>query len=72
MSNKTHIEQTSADAIAVAFDYQYYYFLFKLFSLNHGESVGLEVKDDVHTELNNNIIPFYTNTHLNIHSHYLD
>ena len=55
MSDKPHIEQTSADAIAIAFDYQYYYFLFKLFSLNDGESVGLEVQDDVHTELDNNI-----------------
>jgi len=55
MSDKPHVEQTSADAIAIAFDYQYYYFLFKLFSLNEGESVGLEVQDDVHTELNNNI-----------------
>ena len=55
MSDKPHVDQTSADAIAVAFDYQYYYFLYKLFSLNNGESVGLEVQDDVHTELDNNI-----------------
>jgi len=55
MSNTTHTDKTSADAIAVAFDYQYYYFLFKLFSLDDGESVGLEVKDDVHTELSNSI-----------------
>lgn len=50
---KTHSDKTSADSILVAFDYQYYYFLWKLFSLRPGESVGLEVKDDVHTELNN-------------------
>lgn len=55
MSNTTHTDKTSADSITVAFDYQYYYFLFKLFSLDDGESVGLEVKDDVHTELSNNI-----------------
>ncbi len=55
MSNTTHTDKTSADSIAVAFDYQYYYFLFKVFSLEVGQSVGLEVKDDVHTELSNNI-----------------
>lgn len=55
MSNTTHTDKTSADSIAVAFDYQYYYFLFKVFSLEDGQSVGLEVKDDVHTELSNNI-----------------
>lgn len=54
MPNKTHTDKTSADAIIVAFDYQYYYFLYKLFHLNEGESVGLEVNDDVHTVLNNN------------------
>ena len=51
---KKHSDKTSADSILVAFDYQYYYFLWKLFSLRPGESVGLEVKDDVHTELDNN------------------
>lgn len=50
---RTHSEKTSADAITIAFDYQYYYFLYKLFSLEVGQSVGLEVKDDVHTELDN-------------------
>lgn len=52
--DKTHSDRTSADSILVAFDYQYYYFLWKLLSLRSGESVGLEVKDDVHTELDNN------------------
>jgi len=55
MSKKRkYTEKTSADAILVAFDYQYYFFLWKLLSLGTGESVGLEVKDDVHTELDNN------------------
>ncbi len=55
MSNSTQYDKTSADAIAIAFDYQYYYFLYKLFSLQSGQSVGLEVKDDVHSELENDI-----------------
>jgi hypothetical protein len=49
---KTVAEQTSADDKSIGFDYQYYYFLDKLLNLKVGQSVGLEVKDDVHTELN--------------------
>lgn len=51
---KTHAEQTSAADKSIGFDYQYYYFLFKLLKMSKGESVGLEVKDDIHTDLNNN------------------
>ncbi len=50
-SKRTHSEKTSADKTAIGFDYQYYYFLWKVLSLNKGESAGLEVLDDVHTEL---------------------
>ena len=46
---KTHIEKTAAETKSIGFDYQYYFFLWKLLSLRKGESVGLEVKDDVHT-----------------------
>ncbi|MDF1755459.1 MAG: hypothetical protein P1U89_21905 [Verrucomicrobiales bacterium] len=44
----------AADDKAIGFEYQYYYFLYKVLSLNKGESAGLEVKDDVHTELSDN------------------
>ena len=53
MDKKTHIKKTAAETKSIGFDYQYYFFLWKLLSLRNGESVGLEVKDDVHTELNN-------------------
>lgn len=49
---KTVAEQTSADDKSIGFDYQYYYFLNKLLNLKVGQSAGLEVKDDVHTQLN--------------------
>lgn len=52
-SGRTHTEKTSADDKSIGFDFQYYYFLYRLINLKTGESVGLEVKDDVHTELNN-------------------
>jgi hypothetical protein len=48
---RTHTEKTSAETITVAFDYQYYFFLWKVLALKLGQSVGLEVKDDVHIEL---------------------
>jgi hypothetical protein len=51
IENKTHSEKTSAADIVAAFDFQYYYFLSRLLSLKIGETVGLEVLDDVHTEL---------------------
>lgn len=38
---------------AIGFDYQYYYFLYRVLRLGKNESVGLEVKDDVHSELAN-------------------
>lgn len=63
MSNKTHIEKTGAETKSIGFDFQYYFFLWKLLTLSKGESVGLEVKDDVHTELNNDINIFYQVKH---------
>jgi hypothetical protein len=63
MSKKTHIEKTGAETKSIGFDFQYYFFLWKLLTLNKGESVGLEVKDDVHTELKNDINIFYQVKH---------
>ena len=60
---KKQIEKTAAETKSIGFDYQYYFFLWKLLSLETGESVGLEVKDDVHTELNNSKQIFYQIKH---------
>lgn len=46
-------ESISAEDKSIGFDYQYYYFLLKLLNLKKGETVGLEVKDDVHCDLAN-------------------
>jgi hypothetical protein len=48
----TFSEKTSAADKSVGFDYQYYYFLDTVLNLKPGQCAGLEVKDDVHTELN--------------------
>lgn len=54
MSNsKSFTEKTNADTKEIGFHYQYYYFLYQVLNLKLGQSVGLEIKDDVHTELDN-------------------
>jgi hypothetical protein len=52
-SKQTYAERTSAADKAIGFDYQYYYFLYRVLKLGLNQSVGLEVKDDVHTDLDN-------------------
>jgi len=53
VTSKTHAEKTSASGTVAGFDFQYYYFLYKLLTLKKGETIGFEVLDDVHTQLNN-------------------
>lgn len=44
-------DTVSAADTSIGFEYQYYYYLDRLVNLRTGQSVGLEVKDDVHSEL---------------------
>ena len=53
MSSKPHTEKTSASGTIAGFDFQYYYFLYKLLILKKSETIGFEVLDDVHTQLDN-------------------
>lgn len=62
-SVSTVSEATSADKSSIGFDYQYYFFLWKVLCLHPGQSVGLEYKDDVHTELDNDIQVLYQLKH---------
>ncbi|WP_322092532.1 hypothetical protein [Paraburkholderia bannensis] len=48
---RSHTEKTSAGDKSIGFDYQYYYFLHRILNLGVGQSAGLEIKDDVHTQL---------------------
>jgi len=61
--NKTHTEKTAAETKSIGFDYQYYFFLWKVISLLPDESVGLEVKDDVHCDLKNEYLLLYQLKH---------
>lgn len=44
-------DSVSAADTSIGFEYQYYYYLDRLINLRTGESAGLEVKDDVHSDL---------------------
>lgn len=51
LNKAEHTDTTSAADKAIGFDFQYYYFLNELLNLKTGQVAGLEVMDDVHTEL---------------------
>ncbi|PFR94858.1 hypothetical protein [Priestia megaterium] len=50
---KTIQEKVAAESKSIGFDYQYYYFFYALLKLESGESLGYEVRDDVHIEKTN-------------------
>ena len=56
-------DSTAADKSAIGFDYQYYFFLWKVLCLQCGQSAGLECKDDVHTDLDNDVQVLYQLKH---------
>lgn len=49
------MEKTAAPGASAGFDYQYYYFLYKILNLKKGQSIGLEIKDDIHTDVDNDL-----------------
>ncbi|MGJ9458510.1 ABC-three component system protein [Oceanobacillus sp. CF4.6] len=52
MRNEKNVhEKTAAESKSIGFDYQYYFFLYELLQIKEGQSVGYEVKDDVHIEM---------------------
>ncbi|MBB5766012.1 ABC-three component system protein [Xanthomonas euroxanthea] len=60
---KTFSEKTSAGDTSIGFDYQHYYFLYRILNLGVGQSVGFEIKDDVHTELHGDFNVLYQLKH---------
>jgi len=62
-TSKKHSDKTAAETKSIGFDYQYYFFLWKVLALKSGESVGLEVKDDVHIQLSDNKLILYQIKH---------
>lgn len=45
-----HLEQTAADKSSLGFEYQDLVLVNTLLGLKPGETIGLEVFDDIHTE----------------------
>lgn len=43
-------EKSSAADTSVGFDYQFYYFFYLILGLKLGETIGFEVKDDIHID----------------------
>ncbi len=62
-TEKTFSESTSAEKKSIGFEYQYYYFLYKVLNLKTGQTVGLELKDDVHSELGDDLNIFFQIKH---------
>lgn len=54
-TEKTFTEEAAAPGTSAAFDYQYHYFLYRLFNMKKGQSIGLEMKDDVHSDQENDV-----------------
>jgi hypothetical protein len=46
-------EMTSAADTSVGFDYQFYYFFYLILGLKLGETIGFEIKDDIHIDFAN-------------------
>lgn len=53
MTLKSFQDKVSADHNIAANDFHYYYFLYTLLQMKLGDTVGLEVKDDIHIDLSN-------------------
>lgn len=52
MSNiRARFDLTAADTKIIGTDYQYFYFIDSILSIKKGQSIGYEVKDDVHISL---------------------
>ena len=52
-SSQTHAQKTSAADKSIGFEFQFYYFLYRLLMIEEGESVAMEVEDDVSCQLKN-------------------
>ena len=50
---KTFMEESTAPGTGAGFDYQFHYFIYRLLNMKKGQSIGLEIKDDVHTDMDN-------------------
>lgn len=52
---KTFMEESTAPGTGAGFDYQFHYFVYRLLNMKKGQSIGLEIKDDVHSDLDNDV-----------------
>jgi hypothetical protein len=60
---KTIQEQHTAGPQAIGFDYQFYYFMLLALDLKFGQTIGFEVKDDVHIDKEDGTTVLYQAKH---------
>ena len=63
ISNKSVQEQHTAGPNAIGFDYQFYYFMYLALDMSFGDTIGFEVRDDVHIEKNNGEVILFQGKH---------
>ena len=49
------MKESTAPGTGAGFDYQFHYFVYRLLNMKKGQSIGLEIKDDVHSDLDNDV-----------------
>lgn len=54
MTNRNMYDLTSADAKIIGFDFQYLYFIKLFLEMKENQSIGFEVKDDIHIDIDTN------------------
>ncbi len=62
-SNISVQQQHTAGANAIGYDYQFYFFMYLALDLSHGDTIGFEVKEDVHIQKNDGSIILYQGKH---------
>ncbi|WP_316822577.1 ABC-three component system protein [Pedobacter gandavensis] len=64
MTKKQSVQQQlTAGPNAIGFDYQFYYFMYLALDLSHGDSIGFEVRDDVHIQKNDGSVILFQGKH---------
>lgn len=59
----SHQDKISAANTSIGFDYQFYYFFYLILGLKLGESIGFEVKDDLHIDFTDGITELIQTKH---------
>lgn len=62
-NNKSVQQQHTAGPNSIGFDYQFYFFMYLALDLSHGDTIGFEVRDDVHIQKSDGTVILYQGKH---------